>query len=123
MTRSFAGCEVDVKPYLEMAKRQMQWESENGVTEGLRARLEATGLDLEKYLTGCNAHLVSNPLIAIIIKYFDIYSLYPAAGTSFFLLRWGLFLRERERETVRARVRPTEATTDLPTDCDGGIFY
>jgi hypothetical protein len=80
MTRSFGGSEVDIEPFVEIAKKQMERESKDSISDGLAARLAKTGLSLEAYLRGCNAHLVDDPEPATHLPYFDIISLYPAAG-------------------------------------------
>jgi hypothetical protein len=91
MARSCGGSEVDMEPFLDMARNQMAMEDGgdeySSSAEGtLKERLQRSGLSLEAYLRGCNAHLVDNPEPATHLPYFDINSLYPAAGKRFTLL-------------------------------------
>ena len=84
-TRSFAGADVDVKPFADLMRRQMAEEMEElGHPGALELLLGERQLGVEDYLTRCNAHLseVKNPQPSTHAVYIDLGSLYATSGES-----------------------------------------
>ena len=61
VSRTISGNEADFSSYLELLKMQMETGGEDGgPDQELCDRVQASGLDLEGYARGCNAHLVTD---------------------------------------------------------------
>ena len=91
LTRSVAGADSCMDSYLELLDRQ---RNRNGVLATSLA-CNSVADDYERYLRGCNSHLVANPLEGIYAAYLDLNSLYAFSGEYFFQLifsRCRLFL-------------------------------
>ena len=76
MTRSCAGSDTPIESYLELLDKQ---RNRNGA---LAASLACSSVadDYERYLRGCNSHLVADPEEGLFAAYMDLNSLYAYSG-------------------------------------------
>ena len=82
-TRSFAGEDVDIKPFADLMRIQMEEERDDqGGPGSLELFLQKRQMSVEDYLVRCNAHLeeVKHPQAASHAVYIDLGSLYATSG-------------------------------------------